>query len=314
MLSVEATTVRTSTRRVGDGLRGRPRTGTAIVRSFGVVGTVLAVTLLTAGCGTATDTAAPAGATGSLTAAGPGAPTSGANIAVPGSDRTTTGRTNTAHRSATSAPVSKPAKAAGSAAPVAGPPGTTGATGAGAGADPGVAGTGAPDGGVPGAGGGAGAAGGSTSGTQSRKAVARTTVGGTGSRADTEAAGAVVGLVNAARKAAGCPALVPNKVLAAVALDHSRDMATARYFEHASPDGRTPFDRMKKAGYAYGNAAENIAAGQQTAAEVMDSWMHSTGHRANILDCALTQIGVGVYRDPASPFRIYWTQDFGTPA
>jgi uncharacterized protein YkwD len=189
--------------------------------------------------------------------------------------------------------------------------------GAGTGADTGAAGTGAPDGGVPGAGdtgGGAGAAGSSTSGSLSRKAVARSTVGGTGSRADTEAAGAVVGLVNAARKAAGCPALVPHKVLAAVALDHSRDMATSRYFEHASPDGRTPFDRMRKAGYAYGNAAENIAAGQQTAAEVMDSWMHSAGHRANILDCALTQIGVGVYRDPSSPFRIYWTQDFGTPA
>jgi len=132
--------------------------------------------------------------------------------------------------------------------------------------------------------------------------------------ADTAAAGAVVGLVNAARRSAGCPALVPNKVLAAVALAHSQDMAKARYFDHVSKDGQTPFDRMKKAGYVFDNAAENIAAGQGSATEVMSSWMHSKGHRANILDCSLTQIGVGVYRDPASPYRVYWTQNFGTPA
>ena len=80
-----------------------------------------------------------------------------------------------------------------------------------------------------------------------------------------------------------------------------------------SPDGRTPFDRMTAAGYRYSTAAENIAAGQRTPQDVMTAWMNSPGHRANILNCALRQIGVGYATGSSSQYGVYWTQDFGTP-
>jgi len=121
----------------------------------------------------------------------------------------------------------------------------------------------------------------------------------------------VVSLTNAQRASAGCPALTVSGTLTSVALAHSQDMAAHSYFEHNSQDGRTPFDRMTAAGYAFRSAAENIAAGQRTPAEVVDAWMNSAGHRANILNCGLTQIGVG-YATGGS-FGTYWTQDFGTP-
>ncbi len=88
-------------------------------------------------------------------------------------------------------------------------------------------------------------------------------------------------------------------------------MAAKNYFSHTGLDGRSPFDRMRDAGYSYSSAAENIAAGQPTPAAVVNGWMNSEGHRANILNCKLTQIGVGVAR--GGSYGIYWTQVFGTP-
>lgn len=123
----------------------------------------------------------------------------------------------------------------------------------------------------------------------------------------------MVSLTNAERAKAGCGALTINATLTSVARAHSKDMAVNGYFDHNSQDGRTPFQRMSQAGYTYSAAAENIAAGQPTAQAVVTAWMNSAGHRANILNCALTQIGVGVYRASGSPYGVYWTQDFGTP-
>ena len=120
-------------------------------------------------------------------------------------------------------------------------------------------------------------------------------------------------LVNVERAKVGCKALTANATLASVAQAHSKDMAVNAYFDHNSQDGTTPFQRMTKAGYTYSLAAENIAAGQQTPAAVMDAWMHSAGHKANILNCGLTELGVGVWTLKGSPYGIYWTQDFGTP-
>ena len=74
-----------------------------------------------------------------------------------------------------------------------------------------------------------------------------------------------------------------------------------------------PFERMSDAGYKYSWAAENIAAGQSDAAAVMDSWMNSAGHKKNILNCKLTELGVGMWKQPGSQYGVYWTQDFGTP-
>jgi uncharacterized protein YkwD len=123
----------------------------------------------------------------------------------------------------------------------------------------------------------------------------------------------VVTLTNAERAKAGCGPLTVNATLTSVAQAHSQDMATNNYFEHNSQDGRTPFDRMTAAGYRYSTAAENIAAGQRTPQDVMTAWMNSPGHRANILNCALRQIGVGYATDSSSRYGVYWTQDFGTP-
>ena len=92
---------------------------------------------------------------------------------------------------------------------------------------------------------------------------------------------------------------------------HSADMATKGYFDHTSPDGRSPFDRMRAAGYRGNLMGENIAAGQRTAAAVETAWMNSPGHRANILNCGYKVIGIGVATRSSSPYGIYWTQDFG---
>jgi uncharacterized protein YkwD len=121
----------------------------------------------------------------------------------------------------------------------------------------------------------------------------------------------VLRLVNQQRASAGCRPLTSNSILLAVARAHSRDMAVHGYFDHNSQDGRTPFDRMRAAGYRGNLMGENIAAGQPTPAAVMDAWMHSPGHRANILNCGFKAIGIGLYRLASSPFRVYWTQDFG---
>jgi uncharacterized protein YkwD len=121
---------------------------------------------------------------------------------------------------------------------------------------------------------------------------------------------AVLDLVNTERAKAGCAALTANSILNQVARAHSEDMALNAYFSHTSPDGRSPFDRMRDAGYAGRMMGENIAAGQPTAQAVMDAWMNSAGHRANILNCGFKDIGVGFFR--GGSFGFYWTQDFGT--
>lgn len=86
-------------------------------------------------------------------------------------------------------------------------------------------------------------------------------------------------------------------------------MAARDYFSHTSQDGSGPGDRITDAGYRWSTYGENIAKGQRTPAAVMDSWMNSPGHRANILNCSFKELGVGV---EDSPGGIVWTQDFGT--
>jgi uncharacterized protein YkwD len=122
----------------------------------------------------------------------------------------------------------------------------------------------------------------------------------------------VVTLTNAERAKAGCGALTVNSILTSAAQAHSADMAAHNYFDHNSQDGRSPFDRITAAGYQFSTAAENIAAGQRTPQDVMTSWMNSPGHKANILNCALHEIGVGYATSSSSTYGAYWTQDFGT--
>jgi uncharacterized protein YkwD len=122
----------------------------------------------------------------------------------------------------------------------------------------------------------------------------------------------VVTLTNAERTKKGCRKLSADTTLTKVAQAHSVDMAKKNYFAHNSKDGRSPFQRMSDAGYDYAAAAENIAAGQRTPKEVVAGWMNSPGHKANILNCDLTEIGVGYAT--GGDYGVYWTQDFGKPA
>ena len=115
----------------------------------------------------------------------------------------------------------------------------------------------------------------------------------------------VVRLVNEARAKQGLQPLTYNWELSRVARYKSRDMKDHRYFSHTSPVYGTPFEMMKNFGITYRTAGENIARGQKTPKAVVDAWMNSSGHRANILNPSFTQIGVGYVADGN-----YWTQMF----
>ncbi len=119
---------------------------------------------------------------------------------------------------------------------------------------------------------------------------------------------AVFNLTNAERAANGCPALAVDERLDQAARGHSADMAAQDYFDHQSKDGRTFADRIKAAGHP-APGAENIAAGQRTPEAVVKGWMASPGHRANILNCGLKTLGVGMAR--GGGYGTYWTQAFG---
>ncbi|MEV5387600.1 sigma-70 family RNA polymerase sigma factor [Streptomyces sp. NPDC052721] len=118
----------------------------------------------------------------------------------------------------------------------------------------------------------------------------------------------VVALVNQERAAAGCGPVTEDPRLDTAAQGHSDDMAARGFFDHADPDGDGPGERITAAGYRWSTYGENIAKGQQTPQAVMDSWMNSPGHRANILNCAFKNIGVGVHDGSGGP---WWTQAFG---
>ncbi|WP_368491086.1 CAP domain-containing protein [Clostridium sp. BJN0013] len=121
----------------------------------------------------------------------------------------------------------------------------------------------------------------------------------------------VIRLVNVERSKNGLSPLNANAELSKVATAKAQDMIDNSYFSHTSPTYGSPFDMMKKFGISYTAAGENIAYGQKNAAEVMNSWMNSPGHRANILNSNFTEIGVGVAKDKnGTP---YWVQMFINP-
>jgi uncharacterized protein YkwD len=125
----------------------------------------------------------------------------------------------------------------------------------------------------------------------------------------------VVTLTNAHRAQAGCPPLAFNSRLTQAAQRHSDDMARHSFCAHQGSDGSTPWVRIQDTGYVYTSAAENVAAGYSSPASVVTAWMNSPGHRNNILNCNLTEIGVGyTYRaDDPVRYRHYWTQVFAKP-
>ena len=118
----------------------------------------------------------------------------------------------------------------------------------------------------------------------------------------------VTRLVNVERSKRGLSELSFNTQLSNVATIKSQDMINKNYFDHTSPTYGSPFDMMKQFNISYRTAGENIAMGQRTPAEVVNSWMNSSGHRANILNANFTDIGIGVAK--SSNGTLYWTQMF----
>lgn len=110
-------------------------------------------------------------------------------------------------------------------------------------------------------------------------------------------------LTNQERIKAGLAPFTWSDALADVAAAHCQDMSERQFFDHVNPDGLSPFDRMAAAGIHYSWAAENIAMGYPSPQAVVEGWMNSPGHRANILNEHLTTLGVGYYEG-------YWTQCF----
>jgi len=115
----------------------------------------------------------------------------------------------------------------------------------------------------------------------------------------------VVRLVNKERSSRGLPTLTMDWQLSRVARYKSQDMHDKGYFSHTSPTYGSPFDMISAFGISYRSAGENIAKGQRTPQEVVNAWMNSSGHRANILNASFTKIGVGYVANGN-----YWTQMF----
>lgn len=115
----------------------------------------------------------------------------------------------------------------------------------------------------------------------------------------------VVQLTNQERQKNGLNALIMDTKVSKVAQTKAEDMASNNYFSHTSPTYGSPFKMLKDFGVDYKTAAENIAQGQTTPEQVVNSWMNSSGHRQNILSKDITHIGVGYSKDGNN-----WSQMF----
>lgn len=122
-------------------------------------------------------------------------------------------------------------------------------------------------------------------------------------------ASAVITLTNEQRAAAGLGPLSPNSALHTAAQRESDDMAENLRMSHTGSDGSTVGTRATAAGYSWQLIGENIAVGYSSASSVMDGWMASAGHRANILNASFVDIGVAV--STGSDGRKYWTMVLG---
>jgi uncharacterized protein YkwD len=146
-------------------------------------------------------------------------------------------------------------------------------------------------------------------------APARTTQapsGGGSTPGSSTAAGEVLRLVNVERAKAGCSALSSESNLVEAAQKHTDLQADQNTMSHQLPGEASMGDRVTAAGYKWRGLGENVAAGYTSAASVMDGWMNSPGHKANILNCGFEEIGVGIAK--SSSGTQYWTQVFATPA
>ena len=121
--------------------------------------------------------------------------------------------------------------------------------------------------------------------------------------------------VNAARKRAGLRPVKGNARLDRAAQGHAQDMLARGFFAHESPSGTTVRERSTAVGYRWLTIGENIAFGQTSVSEVMETWMDSPGHRKNILTRDFTELGTGLAlgRGKDGKYQVYWVQNFGAP-
>jgi uncharacterized protein YkwD len=123
----------------------------------------------------------------------------------------------------------------------------------------------------------------------------------------------VVELVNEQRAAHGLPPMRINETLGEAATGYAGYMAEANFFAHRGLDGSTLVSRAEAAGYrAWSFLGENLAAGQPTPERVVDAWMKSPTHRANVLSDEAVEIGIGKAYNPDSKYRVYWAMEIGT--
>jgi uncharacterized protein YkwD len=109
-------------------------------------------------------------------------------------------------------------------------------------------------------------------------------------------------------------ALTWNALLTQAGEGHSTDMAVSNYFSHVSADGRDLADRVNATGYTWNTLGENIAAGYATVDSVMDGWIASDGHCANLMNPSFTEVGLAcVPGVTSSTYNTYWTMDLGRP-
>ncbi|NOU96851.1 hypothetical protein GC093_27045 [Paenibacillus sp. LMG 31456] len=124
-----------------------------------------------------------------------------------------------------------------------------------------------------------------------------------GNKDSSQFAQQVLDIVNQERSKAGLTPLTMNAELSKMAMVKAQDMSNNNYFDHNSPTHGSPFDMMKEFGITYNSAGENIAKGQTTPTQVMNDWMNSPGHKANILNSSYTKIGIAYYNSE-------WVQEF----
>ncbi|TXK84331.1 hypothetical protein FU659_09515 [Paenibacillus sp. N3.4] len=124
-----------------------------------------------------------------------------------------------------------------------------------------------------------------------------------GNQGSTQFAQQVLDLVNQERSKAGLSSLSMSGELSKMAMVKAKDMSNNNYFDHNSPTHGSPFDMMNEFGITYNSAGENIAKGQSTPTQVMNDWMNSPGHKANILNSSYTHIGIAYYNSE-------WVQEF----
>ena len=102
-----------------------------------------------------------------------------------------------------------------------------------------------------------------------------------------------------------------NNQLLQAATGHSQDMAAKNYFSHTSQDGRSMVDRINAAGYAWSTIGENIAAGYPSVNAVIDGWMASDGHCANVMNAAFQDVALACIASSSSSYGTYWTMNAG---